>query len=63
MHSYLVVFVLAADVRIGAAQPVVLLLCAIHVAVKVVEELVPQQRVVNKIPLAPRMEVALTEKN
>ena len=51
---------LAADVCVGAAEPVKLVLRVVHIAVEIVEELVTEQVVVHKIPLSPSMEVALT---
>lgn len=51
----LVAVVLERDVRLRAVQPAVLLLRPLHLAVELVQELVPQQVVVGEVELASRV--------
>lgn len=54
-HDDLVALVLEADVRLRRVQPPVVLLRQVHLAVELVEVLVPQEAVVREVQLAPRV--------
>ena len=58
-HNDLVAFMFQADISLRRMQPAVLLLHPLHLAVKVVQEVIPEQLIINEVELSPGVHEAV----